>query len=473
VDDEEKVRRVLTKMLKRLGHRPRHATDGIDGLQQVAHDPPDLILLDLEMPQMNGPRFLEELELFEEVAGNIAFALHGIESDRKREESENRLAVITESSADAIFVANKEGNYIYANRAAEVLLGYSADELTKMSIMDVTPKDRLPGIRKKFGHLLNGSKLLEEMDLLRKDGTTIAVEFNGILLPDGNVYGSCRDLTERKQLQARIAQTDRLASIPGDSQRWQALPGFFKSAGERGPCHRRGRRGKQRDPGANMAGGEEAFAEVRDTGRGISADHLSRLFEPFFSTKEVGIGTGLGLSISKNIVEEYGGSIEVDSELGKGTTFVVRLPVREKGVNVNKSLAPDAPAESVSRGRILIIDDEKAVRASMVRMLKRHDVVEAGSGEAGRVMLETDRAFDLVLCDVMMPSLSGVELHEWLVQIDPDLAKKVVFVTGGAFTPRARDYLNKVGNHRLEKPFDIAEFRRTVDELVLKGNRVR
>ena len=212
--------------------------------------------------------------------------------------------------------------------------------------------------------------------------------------------------------------------------------------------------------------GDEVFTEIRDTGRGISEAHLPHLFEPFFTTKEIGVGTGLGLPISKNIIEGYGGRIDVTSELGAGTSFVVRLPVNQAEEPFEETQAA-APARPELRGRILVVDDEVGIRSAMRRMLNMHEVVEAASGEEGRQLLEKDQAFDLILCDMMMPVVSGVEIHRWLVATHPMLADRLVFVTGGAFTPGAREYLAKVNNLRLEKPFDVANFKKIVNELIL------
>lgn len=213
--------------------------------------------------------------------------------------------------------------------------------------------------------------------------------------------------------------------------------------------------------------GAEVFAEVRDTGSGVAPEHLSHLFEPFFTTKKAGVGTGLGLPISKNIIEGYGGRIEVQSEVGKGTRFVVRLPVRTPVHTGDTTEATSASMQPVVKGRILIVDDEPGLRYAMVRMLKGNEVIEAPSGEEARRILESDRSFDLILCDMMMPTMSGVDLHEWMLEECPELADQVVFITGGAFTPKARDYLNKVSNIRLEKPFDVANFRKIVGELIV------
>jgi CheY-like chemotaxis protein len=121
---------------------------------------------------------------------------------------------------------------------------------------------------------------------------------------------------------------------------------------------------------------------------------------------------------------------------------------------------------------VLIVDDEPNVRASVRRMLrKEHDVVEASSGlEAQKIVAETT-SFDVILCDLMMPELSGMEFHEWLVRAHPALAQRVVFITGGVFTPRARTYLAEVDNLRMEKPFEIGEFRQLVRDAVASSKR--
>ncbi len=210
-------------------------------------------------------------------------------------------------------------------------------------------------------------------------------------------------------------------------------------------------------------------AEVGDTGKGIPAEHQAHVFEPFFTTKGVGIGSGLGLSICRNIVEELGGDITFTSEVGRGTRFLVRLPRMPSGWS-EPSAAPGVSVRerNEARGRILIVDDEDGIRAAIKRLLgDRHEVVAVSSGAEAQELLARDRAFDLVYCDLMMPAMSGMELHAWLVNLDPGLAARVVFVTGGAFTPGASAYLAEVGNLRVEKPFDSQSFKLMTTELVL------
>lgn len=115
---------------------------------------------------------------------------------------------------------------------------------------------------------------------------------------------------------------------------------------------------------------------------------------------------------------------------------------------------------------MLVIDDEPGIRGALKRILRGHEVVEAGSGEQGQEVLSKDQGFDVILCDMMMPRVSGVDVHKWLLEHHPQLARKLAFVTGGAFTPNAREYLEKVSNLRVEKPFDPTNLQKMVADWV-------
>ena len=214
--------------------------------------------------------------------------------------------------------------------------------------------------------------------------------------------------------------------------------------------------------------GDRVCVEVRDTGAGIAPDVQSRLFEPFFSTTAHGRGSGLGLPICKRIVEGFGGAISFTSDAGEGSSFRVELPRAsdDRGRRRRSGAAPGAAAPR-PRGRILVVDDEEEIRRVLGRLLRpEHDVVAAASGEEARELLEGDRRFDLILCDLMMPAGTGMELHAWLAQRDPELARRVVFITGGAFTSGAAEYLSRVENQRVTKPFDSRALRALVRGLV-------
>jgi CheY-like chemotaxis protein len=210
-------------------------------------------------------------------------------------------------------------------------------------------------------------------------------------------------------------------------------------------------------------------AAVEDSGAGIKPENLARIFEPFFSTKRSGAGSGLGLSICRNIINEFGGEIQVETEVGKGTRFVVRLPIWTEAAGLRSATPPQDSETTVQaglHGRILIVDDEAPLRLVMMRLLVGHDVVSVATGREALVILEQDRAFDLILCDLMMPGVTGMDVHQWLVEYDPMLAARLVFITGGAFGPVALEYLNACSNCKLEKPFTKDEFQGVVTDRI-------
>ena len=207
--------------------------------------------------------------------------------------------------------------------------------------------------------------------------------------------------------------------------------------------------------------GDRLSVEVQDSGAGIAPDALASMFDPFFTTKPAGVGTGLGLSICQSIVTGMGGAIEVDSQLGVGTTFRVLLPVHQEGIEVRPPLR--RTMELTRRARILLVDDEPFVINAMTRLLcAEHDVQGATSAREALALLDAGETFDLVLCDLMMSEMSGIEFHAELARRDPAAAARIVFMTAGAFTPRARSFLQGTSNRCVEKPLDLE----TIDELV-------
>jgi signal transduction histidine kinase len=208
--------------------------------------------------------------------------------------------------------------------------------------------------------------------------------------------------------------------------------------------------------------------EVRDNGVGIPAHVRGRIFEPFFTTKPIGMGTGLGLAICHGIVTSLGGTLSVESEPGHGSVFRVELPAASSTAGatapIGVSHAPQQPLPSATvRGHILVIDDEPQICASLRRMLEGEgDVVTVTSARAGLEHLESGERFDILLCDVMMPGMDAPALYDEVCRVAPGQAERMVFMTGGAFTTRARGFLDRVENARLDKPFDVAAVRALV-----------
>jgi signal transduction histidine kinase len=204
-----------------------------------------------------------------------------------------------------------------------------------------------------------------------------------------------------------------------------------------------------------------AYVEVRDTGCGIPKEHLDRIFDAFFTTKPVGEGTGLGLAICYRIVAELGGRIEIESQVGQGTLFRLVFPAASG--DAPSEAAPVVFAPSTRRGRVLVVDDEEAMGRALERSLRaHHDVVVVHRARDALALVADGERFDALIADVMMPEVGGVELHERLAEIAPDQRARMIFVTGGAFTVAAREFLDRAGRPTLEKPVDVAALLRIV-----------
>ncbi len=209
--------------------------------------------------------------------------------------------------------------------------------------------------------------------------------------------------------------------------------------------------------------GRRLAVEVEDTGTGIAPESLPHLFEAYFTTKPVGVGTGLGLFICKRILAAYGGAIEVESQLGRGSTFRLVLPVAEGQLRVPASMPPAHAIrgrETASDARslkILLCDDEPAVARALSRVLRGHTLTSVRSGREALDAIRVQPDFDLVFCDLMMPEMTGIDLYRALVELGTFDTARVIFMTGGAFTPDALSFLERVTNPVLDKPFETEE----------------
>ncbi len=215
---------------------------------------------------------------------------------------------------------------------------------------------------------------------------------------------------------------------------------------------------------------DSVLVEVEDTGMGIPPLVRERIFEPFYTTKPIGQGTGLGLSICREIVHAHGGELLLQSEVGRGSTFTIVLPLAEAGPapDPEPSRPVGAVEEALGRARILVVDDEPMICSLVSRALgKEHEVVaETGARRALELIKGGDR-FDIIFCDLMMPDMTGMDLHAEIDEISPAQADRIVFLTGGAFTPRAREFLDSVDNRRMDKPFDVRALKALVEAMLV------
>ncbi|AKF04217.1 PAS domain-containing sensor histidine kinase [Sandaracinus amylolyticus] len=514
------------------------------------------------------------------VVGGVCIAEDVTERVRAQEalrRSAESFRTLIESAPDAIAVHRGE-KFLLVNPALVRLLGYETrDEVHALHVEDVLHADELDGYRHRVPLMLHARQQfpMRELRLRKKGGETITTEVATIAVEyEGGpaILAFARDVTERKALEARLAQADRMATVgtlaagvaheinnplayvmanlelmakqlPSLSAETEQEVSFFREAlaHSKEGCERVrvivrdlrifSRAEEDRrvpldvnaviESALNMAGNElrnraEVVRELRplppvlgdearlgqvvlnlllnaahaipegaprahtiavatadrdecveirisDTGTGIPRELIGRIFEPFWTTKPVGVGTGLGLSIVHGIVRAHGGSIDVESEVGVGSTFRVLLPAarRVTAGTPRARPAPPAPDAPVRSSRILVIDDEtrfgRALRASLGA---HHDVQLATSGREGLGILLAGEDFDLVVCDLMMPDVSGMGIYDEIRRARPDLTERFVFMTGGAYTDQARAFFEHVTVPRLEKPFDVAEVER-------------
>jgi PAS domain S-box-containing protein len=476
---------------------------------------------------------------------------------------------------------NRDRKFIHVNRALLDILGYEEPgELVGKPWTLIVHADDAEKAAEQFQYVMKqgGRSRFQEMECVRKDGSLVTLEVAALRVSfDGKpaVVGIARDVSQRKELTARMMKMDRMITIgtlaagvgheinnpltyvienvrlaieklesmrdvegmdeilepleearqgarrvglvardlktfsradedsrktivladlveSATSMAWNELrhraklikdltPGLYVSANrarlgqvflnlllnaahsiEEGRAERNSIRVRslQRD--------EHVLVEVTDTGVGIPPLVRERIFEPFYTTKPIGQGTGLGLSICREIVDAHGGELLLQSEVGRGSTFTVVLPLVEPGGEEDPE--PSRPIEILpveTRGRILVVDDEPMICSLVTRALgKEHEVIAETEARRALELLKNGDRFDIIFCDLMMPDMTGMDLHAEIDLISPAQSERIVFLTGGAFTPRAREFLDSVDNRRMDKPFDVRALKLIVESML-------
>ena len=231
-----------------------------------------------------------------------------------------------------------------------------------------------------------------------------------------------------------------------------------------------GRVPPSRAAGGATADGETGFIRIAiaDTGVGMTADVLRRIFDPFFTTKPQGAGSGLGLAVCQQLVNDMGGDISVTSQPGVGSCFVVRVPVAKPDAQRGDG-EPDL--EGI-RGRVLVVDDDPGVLAVLRRMLDvAHEVVISDSAETALRMLHARAEFDAIVCDVMMPTMDGVAFYREVLESIPQLASRIVFLSGGVKAEQEAKFFSSIPNMALQKPPNARELLRAIETQLIASRR--
>ena len=496
VEDDADIRETLDGLLSMEGFHVIGCSNGREALDWLHRSPkPDVILLDLMMPVMDGWQFRVAQKHDPELATIPVVALSAdatakaaaIDADaylKKPVEYEtlidtiDRLLVASEhrelqarlAQTDRLTslgtltagVAHEINNplaYLLLN------LSYVSDELPKLLAHQLeTMDDRAQEVCLALDHARNGAERIRDIvrslkTFSRPENETlapidVALVLDATLAMVGNeIRHRANVIKEYSTAPKVIANEARLGQVFLNLllNAVQALPERHYDSNEIRVVLRK-------------TSSDHVVIEVHDNGVGIAPQIRGRIFEPFFTTKPVGIGTGLGLAICHGIITSLGGSLSVESEVGKGSVFRVELPGAGHGAEATAAsrASPGDPIIQVakSRGRILIVDDEPIVSVSLRQLLsKEWDVIAVTSAREALAHIESGEQFGAILCDLLMPQMDGPELYDELRTIAPQQADKMVFITGGAFTIRARDFLERVPNPHVSKPFDVEALR--------------
>ncbi|OGN91410.1 MAG: hypothetical protein A2Z75_05180 [Chloroflexi bacterium RBG_13_50_10] len=205
----------------------------------------------------------------------------------------------------------------------------------------------------------------------------------------------------------------------------------------------------------------------KDNGPGISEEHLESIFDPFFTTREVGQGTGLGLSVCHGIMTEHKGRIWAESQLGKGATFILELPIITEDKQLELPESVEEEPKKVAKAKILVVDDEPVILQLVSKVLTDEGhTVETADNAAAALKLVKNKRYRLILLDIKMPGMSGVELYKQFQKIAPSLTKRVVFITGDIMGKRTLVFLDKTKVPYLMKPFDAKQLKTEIRRIL-------
>jgi signal transduction histidine kinase len=491
VEDDVDIRESLLGLLREEGYQATACANGLEALEhlRVGHRA-DAILLDLMMPVMDGWQFRVQQKQDPRLAVipvvvisadttakaaaidadaylrkpvEYATLIASIERTLLAAERRNLQAALIETERLASLgtlaagVAHEINNplaYVVAN------IEYVAENLAESAgAGDTRLREALAETRDGCERIRT---IVRDLQLLSRDPEKddSAVDVRRVLDSSANIVSN--------EIRSRARLTRDYAEVPltlGNAARLgqvflNLILNAAQSIPEGEPAKNEIRLQTRMEKGAIVV-------RVSDTGGGVPAEIRARIFDPFFTTKPMGVGTGLGLSISHRIVSAMGGEITIENRPGPGTTFRVRLPV----VEAKASEQPARPPVSsrTRRARLLVIDDEPLIGATLARVLGDAYMVETTTDpEAAIARIGEGERFDLILCDLMMPARSGMEVHAALVLSFPEQARRMIFLTGGAFTVAAKEFVVQGGHTVVDKPFSVDDLRSRIDAVLAK-----
>lgn len=413
-------------------------------------------------------------------------------ADRALRSSEAEYRQIVESTTDGIIKIDRAGRIVFVNARLAEIVGYTPAELVGAALLTIVAPSQHAAVQQSLKDREKGRIAAFDTFYRHKSGAEIAVSIAGAPLHDEfgtliGVLGVVRAVTERKKLQAQLIVSDRMASVGtlaagvaheinnplsavianlefvdegvarfeirhrvelvkflgtvpdvnvNEARLGQVFLNLIVNAAQSIPV---GQQGRHEIHIETYQSDSSVIIEIGDTGCGMSPETIERIFDAFYTTKTVGAGTGLGLAICQRIVTDMGGLLTVTSALGAGSTFRVSIPITDEA-RTETAASPLAELRH-SGGRILVVDDEDTIGRVALRSLgDDYDILVATRAWAALALIESGQTFDLILCDLMMPSLTGIDLYKTLLAEAPAQAPRMLFMSGGAFTEEARHF---------------------------------
>jgi len=482
VDDDRDLREALAETLEDAGYEVVAAVDGQEGLRQMRAFRPSVVILDLVMPNMDGWQFRLEQKHDPTLCTTPVIAISAshtaaaaaIDADLFLEKPFPIDQIV--QSVETVLAARARRSNAIASAEHERLLAVGtlaagiAHEVNNpltyllLSLTGATRhlervdapdyRDLLDRVRRLLRDAVDGAErirgIIQGIRLFSAgadDRVAAPIDVRQSL--ESALHLVTHDLEQRARL---VTSYDTVPLVIADEKRLgQVFLNLLTNAIQAVPEGDRASHEIRVATRTSAAG--HVVVEISDTGAGIAPHVLGRIFEPFFTTKPVGQGTGLGLSISHNIVRALGGEITVTSAVGEGSTFRVWLAPADP----NRLVIDRREPEPGDRLRILVVDDEPSVCAHTCAMLRdEHEVVEAGSALEALDRLSANPAYDVVLSDLQMPGMSGLELYRCVRALWPELASSMIFLTGGPVDADAREVLSGANLPILDKPLDSA-----------------
>ena len=403
-------------------------------------------------PTMSGPRISEDrlravgrlaAGLAHEVNNPLTFVLANLESLRESHQAIRRFVreLRMELSTKEV-ITPQAFDRITAEANVQEVMDDAADMLTDC----YKGMHRIQDIARSLGTFSRADDDHAELvDLSRVVDDACAMVFNQIRY--------------RARLVKRFEPIPSIPVFPGRIA--QALVNLLTNAAE---AIEGGAYEKHRIVVSTRREGSQVIVAVRDTGRGIGEEHRHRIFTAGFTTKAHRGGMGLGLASCRRIAEEHGGKLEVHHLPEGGTRFDLVIPI-DTGLTVKEERHDSRPfSEAPSRrARLLIVDDDAMVLSALRRRLRRrYDVTTVLGGVEALAQLSADPHFDSIICDLMMPKVDGKSFYDAIRAEHPKLAERIIFISGGAFTPRLRKFATTVSNPVLQKPVSREELEATL-----------